>query len=118
VFPTAVRSSTDRTFSSAALGESRLKLLASVMLTFDSITTSAVQDALGLMRGSESDFFRPVYDLRHVRRLCEEIVIEQDDERAQDLVKLLSAIMCEKDDEIVFPVGSSSPQIFFYQELR
>jgi hypothetical protein len=43
-----------------------------------------------------------VYDLRHVRRLCEEIAIEQDDERAQDLVKLLSAIMREKNDEIVF----------------
>jgi hypothetical protein len=44
----------------------------------------------------------PVYDLRHVRRLCEEIAIEQDDERAQDLIKLLSAIMREKNDEIVF----------------
>ena len=44
----------------------------------------------------------PVYDLRHVRRLCEEIAIEQDDERAQDLVKLLSAIIREKNNEIVF----------------
>jgi hypothetical protein len=43
-----------------------------------------------------------VYALRHVRRLCEEIAIEQDDERVQDLVKLLSAIMREKSDEIVF----------------
>jgi hypothetical protein len=43
-----------------------------------------------------------MYDLRHVRRLCEEIAIEQDDERAQDLVKLLSAIVREKNDEIVF----------------
>ena len=44
----------------------------------------------------------PMCDLRHVRRLCEEIAIEQDDERAQDLVKLLSAIIREKNNEIVF----------------
>lgn len=42
-----------------------------------------------------------MYDLRHVRRLCEEIAIEQDDERAQDLIKLLSAIMRENNNEIV-----------------
>ena len=44
----------------------------------------------------------PMCDLRHVRRLCEEIAIEQDDERAQDLIKLLSAIIREKNNEIVF----------------
>jgi hypothetical protein len=43
-----------------------------------------------------------VYDLWRVRRLCEEIAIEQDDEKAQDLIKLLSAIMREKNEEIVF----------------
>lgn len=43
-----------------------------------------------------------MYELRHVRRLCEEIANEQDDERIQDLVKLLSAIMREKNAEIVF----------------
>jgi hypothetical protein len=43
-----------------------------------------------------------MYDVRRVRRLCEEIAIEQDDEKAQDLIELLSAVMREKNDEIAF----------------
>lgn len=43
-----------------------------------------------------------MYDLRCVRRLCEEIAIEQDDEKAEDLIKLLSAVMRGKDEEIAF----------------
>lgn len=43
-----------------------------------------------------------MYELWRVRRLCEEIAIEQDDEKAQDLIKLLRAIMREKNEEIVF----------------
>jgi len=43
-----------------------------------------------------------VYDVRRVRRLCEEIAIEQDDEKAQDLIELLGAVMREKNDEIAF----------------
>lgn len=43
-----------------------------------------------------------MYDVRRVRRLCEEIAIEQDDQKAEDLIKLLSALMREKEDEIAF----------------
>jgi hypothetical protein len=43
-----------------------------------------------------------VYDIRRVRRLCEEIAIEQDSEKAEDLIKLLSAVIREKNEEIVF----------------
>lgn len=48
----------------------------------------------------------PVYDVWRVRRRCEEIAIEQDIEKAEDLIKLLSAVIREKDEEIVFNLGS------------
>jgi hypothetical protein len=43
-----------------------------------------------------------LYDVNRVRRLCEEIAIEQDDEKAQDLIGLLGAVMREKNEEIAF----------------
>jgi hypothetical protein len=43
-----------------------------------------------------------MYDVRRVRRLCEEIAIEQDDEKAQDLIELLGAVMRDKNEEITF----------------
>lgn len=47
-----------------------------------------------------------MYDVWRVRRRCEEIAIEQDIEKAEDLIKLLSAVIREKDEEIVFNLGS------------
>lgn len=43
-----------------------------------------------------------MYDARRVRQLCEEIAIEQDDEKAQDLIELLGAVMRGKNEEIAF----------------
>ena len=43
-----------------------------------------------------------MYNVWRVRRLCEEIAIEQDNEKAEDLIKLLSAVIREKEEEIVF----------------
>ena len=46
-----------------------------------------------------------MYNVWRVRRLCEEIAIEQDNEKAEDLIKLLSAVIRERDEEIVFNIA-------------
>jgi len=43
-----------------------------------------------------------MYDVRRVRRLCEEIAIEHDEEKAQDLIELLGAVMREQNEEVAF----------------
>jgi hypothetical protein len=41
-----------------------------------------------------------MYDVRLVRSLCETIAIEQNNEKAQELLDLLRAVMRENDEEI------------------
>lgn len=55
-----------------------------------------------------------MYDARRVRQLCEEIAIEQDDEKAQDLIELLGAVMRGKKRRNRLSFGSSPQQVFSY----